>query len=851
MFETLGQYKILDRIGAGGMGEVYRARDTRLGRTVAIKVLASGVAGDQKRRDRFLLEARATAALSHPNISALYEIGEDQGQLFLVFEFVPGETLKTAIAGRPLNLRRALDLAVQAADALADAHASGIVHRDIKPDNIIVTPKGNAKILDCGLATWTTGGAEREHAATLMATGAGTTLGTVAYMSPEQALGEEVDERTDIFSLGIVLFEMLTGTLPFTGTTSTALALQIVQAPAPVPSSVNPSVPRELDVIVARALSKSIDQRYESAATMAAELRSVIAILDVRSSMNERAASPVAILPPRRSYAVWIVLAVLLAGAAAGAWVEREPIRRQWRRTFGPAPSPVIAVIPLKPADNDPSQMYFADGLTEDLISRLGQTPGLKVLGRSSTRGYKNRTPREVAAELGAGIVLTGSVRPAGDTVKVSLELINPHDGTAIWSNQYTRELKDIFKVQAQVAEEVATALRVTLQPTAASARAASRLVDPRAYEQYLRARQAMNERRLPAAIDLYQAAIALDEGLADAYAGLAAALYFDSVFDRDVRAPQHVAQVRAAAERAYELDPDLPQANTAMGLVADTLKGALQYMRHAVDVDPSYGDGYHLIADQIADFDTPFAISFWRRALAVDPRFEMTHVDLEIALVKENRWDEARREAALVHNEALQDLNKATGAFIDLDQHRFDTAIRALESHPALRTTERRWAAYVNALATAGRNNDAAREAVGALGRFRDSCAIRSALAGLRHRGGQLAAARELAAPLLQAAIGESASSAAVRCAVTAAAALHDGPKVAAFLDRISAREDHLRYWALAINGNTGAMELRGRLFPFADIVDDPAVAAAKSRLEAAYARERDVAHSVLSGLP
>src|ERR1700733_10304650 len=227
MLETLGHYKILDRIGAGGMGEVYRARDTRLGRTVAIKVLSAGVAADPSRRERFLQEARATAALSPPNIAALYEIGEDQGELFLVFEFIPGETLKTTIAGRPMNPRRALDLAVQIADALADAHAEGIVHRDIKPENIIVTPKGNAKILDFGLATWTSSGAERDQAATMMATGAGTTLGTVAYMSPEQALGEQVDHRTDIFSLGVVIFEMITGRMPFSGSTSTALALQI------------------------------------------------------------------------------------------------------------------------------------------------------------------------------------------------------------------------------------------------------------------------------------------------------------------------------------------------------------------------------------------------------------------------------------------------------------------------------------------------------------------------------------------------------------------------------------------------------------------------------------------------
>jgi serine/threonine protein kinase len=309
------------------MGEVYRARDTRLGRTVAIKVMTAGVAGDPERRERFLRDARAAIVLSHPNIAALYEIGEEQDQLFLVFEFVPGETLKTAIGGRPLNARRAIDHAIQIADALADAHVEGVVHRDIKPDNIIVTPKGNAKILDFGLAAWTDGGAEREHAAradTVMANGTGATLGTVAYMSPEQALGERVDHRTDIFSLGIVLFEMLTGKLPFTGATPPALALRIVQAPAPAPSSANPSLPREVDAIVGKALAKSLDQRYESAATLAAELRSLAAILDVRSDSSEAGASvPTIAAAPRRVMSAWIVLLIVLAALAAAAWFER------------------------------------------------------------------------------------------------------------------------------------------------------------------------------------------------------------------------------------------------------------------------------------------------------------------------------------------------------------------------------------------------------------------------------------------------------------------------------------------------------------------------------------------------
>jgi TolB-like protein len=840
MFETLGQYKILDRIGAGGMGEVYRARDTRLGRTVAIKVLTADVAGDQERRDRFLLEARATAALSHPNISALYEIGEDQGQLFLVFEFVPGETLKTAIAGRPLNPRRALDLAVQIADALADAHASGIVHRDIKPDNIIVTPKGNAKILDFGLAAWTSGGAEREHAATMMATGVGTTLGTVPYMSPEQALGEDVDERTDIFSLGIVLFEMLTGKVPFTGTTSTAVALQIVQAPAPVPSSVNPSVPREIDVIVGRALSKSLDLRYESAATMAAELRSVAAILDVRSNMSEPAVSTMANLPSRRSYGRSIAVAVLLACAAAGAWVEREPIRHQWHRLFGPAPAPVIAVIPLELAGDDQSQMYFADGLTEDLISRLGQTPGLKVLGRSATRDYRGRSPRDVARELGAGAVLTGSVRPSGESINLTLELIDPREGTGLWASQYTLETKDIFAVQARVAKEVASALSLTPQPTAASARAESRLVDHRAYDLYLRGRQAAAERRLPDAIKLYEQAIGVDAGLAEAFAGLAEALYLrESLGGEAIDA----AQLKTAAERAYQLDEDSPQANLAMALTKNSLAETLRFMRRAIEVDPSFAEGYLQIGDQIQDFAPELSVAFYRRSLALDPRLTVGHSDLVVSYLLLNRHDEARGELAA--NAGI-----AARVNIDIDERRYDAAIADLREMPELRSAAPPWNTYIVSLASSGHRDEALLEGVEFAARF-PSCGSRALVAGLRLEHGQAAAARQLSAAILRAAASDSATPDALRCGAKAAAGMKQTAQLAAFLDRIAAKEDRLRYWAMQINGETGGMLLRGRAYPFAGIVESAPIAEARGRLETAYAREREVARSGLSGLP
>jgi TolB-like protein len=844
MFETLGQYRILDRIGEGGMGEVYRARDTRLGRTVAIKVLASTIAGDGERRERFLQEARATAALSHPNISALYEIGDEHGQLYLVFEFVPGETLSATIAGRPLNPRRAVDLAIQIADALADAHGAGIVHRDIKPANIIVTPKGHAKILDFGLATWTSGGTERDQAATMVATAAGTTLGTVAYMSPEQALGEAVDERTDIFSLGIVLFEMLTGKLPFKGTTSTALALQIVQAPAAAPSSVNPSVPRELDSIVSKALAKSGDQRYESAATMAAELRAVAAILDVRSNRIE---SRVTILPPRRSHGRAIAVAVIVAAAAAVAWFEREPIRAQWRRMFGPAPAPVIAVIPLELAGADRSQTYFADGLTEDLITRLGQMPGLKVLGRSATRDYRGRTPRDVAQELHASVVLTGSARAQDNTVKVSLELVDPADSTAIWAAQYTRDLKDILAVQTQVAEEVATALRLKLQPTASRVRTASRLVDPRAYELYLRGQQAFAERDLTEAIKLYDQAIAADPGLAEAFAGLAKALALNfSGLEEDASL---IARQKQAADRAYELDPDLPQANVAVALAADGLAEALKHLRRAVDADASYAEVIHLIGDAIVDFDPERAITFYRKSLALEPRMQLNQPDIALAFLSMNRLGAA--DQAVAAGAPNAPWSKFSRALIELERDRPDDAVAALRSDPELRTLASKWLVYAIALRAADRSE----EAIGELRRlsrdFPRFCDAPAVLAGLLLERKDPAGSRRLAAPLLERGRAAQAGPPEVRCALLAAAATRDVTAAAATLTRIAGDERLLRRWALGITGNVAGILLSAHSYPWSKVARDPAVAVARQHLDAAYAREREVIGTALAGLP
>ena len=326
MLDALGQYRLLGRIGTGRMGELFRARDTRAGRTVAVRVVAGAIVNDPERRLRFLEEARAMTALSHPNIAALYEVGEDQGRLFLVSEYVPGDTLKAVIAGRALNPRHAIDHGIQLADALADAHAEGIVLRDIRPSTIIITPKGIAKLIDVGLAAWTLGDGLAKADA-------------VAYMSPEQVRGEQVDERTDIFSLGVVVFEMIVGRPPFAGADAKAVGMQILQHHPPPPSTVNRTLPADLDAIVLKMLAKSFDRRYESAAALAGELRSVAAILDVRDGVTE----PVNRVQTNRRGArpgIWVALAVcaiaaLLLMAAGAGEISLASLTRAWRSLIG------------------------------------------------------------------------------------------------------------------------------------------------------------------------------------------------------------------------------------------------------------------------------------------------------------------------------------------------------------------------------------------------------------------------------------------------------------------------------------------------------------------------------------
>ncbi len=566
--DTLAHYKLLERLGTGPLGDIYRARDTQLGRTVSIRVLPPSITSDPRTRGRFLDDARAAAALSHPNVAAVYEVGEDQGQLFLAGEFVPGDPLRAVLGGHGMNPRRAIDLSAQLADGVADGHALGLVHGHITPDFIVVNPRGNAKLLDFGLARWVAG-------------------------TPD----EVCTPGDDIKALGAVAAEMVGGKGAGGG---------------------------ELDAIVARARATPGGQGYQSAATLAAELRSLGAILDVRSGDSE----PVSVMPPpgaRSGYAREILLGLVVVGLAAA--LARGPIMRWWRGTFGPAPEPVLAVVPLDLETADRSELFFADGLTDDLARRVSRIPGVTVLGRSGLRGDRGRTPEEVGAALGAPVVLTGRVRPQVSPLSLSLTLVNRADGAVLWTATYARDPATIVALQAEAADEIAKALRLEVAPTAARARAEARRVDPAAYRVYLQGRQAAATGDLADAIARFQSAADVDPGLDEALAALALTLdraaAEGGVADPDRR--------DAAAARAYQLDPDLPEANAAMALAAPDPADALRFLRHGVEEDRSWGDGYRRIGDRIREADPVDAAAFYRASLAVDPRLEASRAGLAL----------------------------------------------------------------------------------------------------------------------------------------------------------------------------------------------------------------------------
>jgi TolB-like protein/tetratricopeptide (TPR) repeat protein len=578
---TISHYRITGEIGAGGMGVVYEAEDLTLGRTVALKFLPPELTRDSAARKRFVQEARAASALDHPNICTIHEVDESDGHVFIVMARYQGETLKDRIARGPLEVSEALEIASQISAGIAKSHAGGIVHRDIKPGNIFITDDGGVKILDFGLA---------RLAGETRLTKTGTTVGTVMYMSPEQATGEEVDARSDVWSIGAVLYEMLTGRPPFVGDVDAAIFYQIVNVdPAPV-TSVRGEVPLGIENVVDRALTRDPGRRYESAEMFRAAIEEEHDLLKAgltsggsatwkRFRRNRRA------VVSTGAFAVILVavVAALILVPDRGAAIDS------------------LAVLPLEPfAGTTIQDTAFADGVTVELITGFSKLEGLnKVISRSSSMRYRgtDKPPDQIGAELGVKALVAGTLRRHGDDVRITAEVLNASSGELIWSDVFEGPVTDILRLQAKIVEAVAGAVAVRLSAEQRTQLAAAREVNPEAYESHQMGMHFLGKESWPppACAEHFETAIQLDSTFAPAYAGLAE--YHIRQGHREAPANARGELAKEYASKALELDPDLGEGYTALGHILweydYDMDAAGRAFRKGLELSPSYSYGY------------------------------------------------------------------------------------------------------------------------------------------------------------------------------------------------------------------------------------------------------------------
>jgi eukaryotic-like serine/threonine-protein kinase len=585
----LGPYEILSPLGAGGMGEVYRARDTRLHRQVAIKILPAGSVADPHFRERFDRETRAVAALSHPNIVAIYDVGTHDGAPYAAIELLEGDTLGSRLGAAPLPLRTALDFAVQIARGLAAAHGRGIVHRDLKPDNIFVTPGNQIKILDFGLATQAA--AESANETTRLAqTERGAVLGTVGYMSPEQARGERADQRSDIFSFGCVLYEMVASRRAFTGDSRIETLHAILKESPPDLAASGRGVPLPLDRLIMHCLEKAPESRFQNA-------RDLVFALENLTDAAARPTDGTPATPKRlgRGAVAALIAGLVLAGGGVLWWTasrDTPPSEPKAAAAAAVDPRWVLAVLPFENVTRDGGPGYFAAGMTDEVTSRLSKLSALRIVGRAAVAAFKSGRSDVpgMVKELGIGSLVTGTVREDGSRVRVNVELMDARSGQLIWSEQYDREGVDVFSAQSDIALRVAEALDATVTLEEQSRVGKRPTGSVAAYQLFIRARtiRGTNRAMFQERIDLLNQAVALDPQFARAYTQLATHYQFLASFG-DTSAP---AKSIEAAHKALTIDPQLAQAHHALGLgtfQAGRLRESLAAMQKAAELDPSF----------------------------------------------------------------------------------------------------------------------------------------------------------------------------------------------------------------------------------------------------------------------
>jgi eukaryotic-like serine/threonine-protein kinase len=646
--ELIGHYRIESLIGVGGMGEVYLARDERLGRRVALKFLPERLTADKMQLSRFESEARAASALNHPNILTVYEIGTDGDRQFIATEFIEGLTLRASLADGGMNSCDALGIAVQVASALTAAHEAGVVHRDIKPENIMLRPDGYAKVLDFGIAKLTEARPTSEHhelATTgTLQTRPGLVLGTARYMSPEQARGQKVDARSDIWSLGAVLYEMVVGIAPFTGETpSDCIASILTKEPSPL-SGVLPDVPLKLEEILQKALRKDRDERYQTARELLGDLHTLKGEMELAGPAARAGGIVRQIKRHQRGLLLMLAVAILAAGAFLYSFffVHSSP----------PPNEKSIAVLPFENLSEEKSSAYFADGIQDEILTRLSKIADLKVISRTSTQRYKDtsQSPSQIAHQLGVANLLEGSVQRTNDQVRVNVQLITAANDTHLWAETYDRKLTDIFVVESDIATTIAKTLQARLTGAEKEAIAKRPTANRDVYELYLKGRFFWNKRTaadLRKAIEYFNQALDKDPGYAPAYAGLSDAYLILSQYGAASPADSFP-QAIVAAKKAIELDDTLAEAHTSLACSLayydfDFGQSVKEFER-AIQLNPNYATAHHWLSNGVLSALGQFerAIAEGKRAVELDPLSLVINTDLGQDFFYARRYDEA-----------------------------------------------------------------------------------------------------------------------------------------------------------------------------------------------------------------
>src|SRR6202166_4797021 len=598
---TISHYRVLAKLGGGGMGVIYSAEDSRLGRNVALKFLHEG-ARDPAALERLRREARATSSLNHPHICTIYDIGEFEGEYFIAMEALEGQTLRERIAGKPLPLELLSEWGIQIADALEAAHMEGIIHRDIKPSNIFITNRGHAKILDFGLAKRTprkiagSAGAANESTLSLREehlTSPGEAIGTVAYMSPEQARGEELDSRTAVFSLGCVLYEMATGQPPFTGSTSALVFDGILnQVPTP-PSRRNPEIPAEVERIIHKALEKDREMRCQTAAELRADLKRLKRDTDSAKAASARHEVPDRPTMSRRWVAVLAGSLVAILLVAVG--LNLEKIRGWLHGTVEGPRIGSLAVLPLENLSRDPEQEYFAEGMTDELITDLAKISAIRVISRTSVMQYKGtqKSVGQIAKELGVDAVIEGTVLRSGNRVRITAQLVAAPTERHIWAESYERSLSDVLLLQNEVARTIAQQIRVQLTPQQQAQFATNRPLQPEAHEAFLKGKYFANRLSpdgIDKAIHYFNEAINADPTYGLAYAEMAETYCWATAYQL-LPAQEGLAKAKSAALHAIEIDATLGEAHNALAWVKYVhdwdFSGAEEEFKQAIHLSP------------------------------------------------------------------------------------------------------------------------------------------------------------------------------------------------------------------------------------------------------------------------